>query len=284
MILLLFLLIVSSVYAVEVLINKGSTRTLEEFPLKVKYVSEEDSNYILEVEHAEDPECEKAEISISGAEPAYYTCKDVNYVFALVKPSRNMITFSVEEIGEVPEPEPEPEEEEEVVEEEEEEEKPKGTPFKTVSLCDGCEIGGSCVEEGVQKQEKVGGPIYYCGPDQKVMLAKDIGEICMADYECQFYYCNNGYCDAKMEGEGTKGILIGVFIGVVVILLIVVFLMYKMGIGFKKITKAEEKMEKEQKKQAAWQTSVQGIKRGGPYKYRSEFDVLEKKMRERLRK
>lgn len=154
--------------------------------------------------------------------------------------------------------------------------------IKVVSLCEGCMIGETCVKEGIQKQESVGSPLYYCDVDHEAKLVKDIGELCMADYECEFYFCDNGYCNVKMEGEGASGILIGVLIGVVIILIIGVFLLYKLGIGFKKISKEEEKMEKEQKK-PLWKESVKGIKTGS-YRYRPEFDILEKKLKERLKK
>lgn len=153
----------------------------------------------------------------------------------------------------------------------------------TVSICDGCIIGDACVKEGVQRQESIRGPLYYCGPDHKAKLVKNIGDTCVTDYECIYYYCNNGYCDAAMEGENTNTILIFVLIGVVVVLILMGFLLYKFGLGVKKISKEEEKMEKEQKK-SSWESSVKGIKRGGPYKYRPEFDVLEKKFRERFKK
>lgn len=161
---------------------------------------------------------------------------------------------------------------------------PKKQKAKTVSLCEGCILGGVCVAEGVQKQEKVGGPLYYCGSDQEVGLVKDIGEVCTADYECEYYLCNDGYCDAKLEGEGTSNILISVFIGVMFILAIVVLFLFKFGASFKKISKEEKKMDQEQKKMPLWQTQIRGIKPGGPYKYRSEFDVLEKRMKEKLKK
>lgn len=148
---------------------------------------------------------------------------------------------------------------------------------KTASICDGCMIGGSCVKEGVQKQETIGGPFYYCGPNRKADLAKDVGEICLADYECVSYMCDEGYCNVKMEGKGVSTILMSVLIGVIIILLIGVFLLFKLKSGVKKISEEEKKMEKEQKKKPLWEASVKGIKQK-PYRYRPEFDVLEKKL------
>lgn len=156
-------------------------------------------------------------------------------------------------------------------------ERTEARKVKTVSLCDGCMIGESCVAEGVQKQETLGGPLYYCGPNQKAELAKDVREICLADYECISYTCDEGYCDVKMKGEGISIILVGVLIGVVIILLIGVFLLFKLRAGVKKISEEEKKMEKEQKK-PAWGASIKGIKQK-PYRYRPEFDILEKKLK-----
>jgi len=285
-IVLLFLFIVSIVnadeLAEEISIYKGETVVASDFPLKIKYVKEKDSTYILEVEHTKEASCGKNDVILSD-KLSSFTCNEEQYVFEFVKLGRNKITFSVKE-GELIAEEKVVEEEEEVVEEEKVEEKVEKTLIKEVSICDGCIMGEVCIKEGVQKQESIGGPLYYCGADHKAELVKGIGELCMTDYECEYYYCNNGYCDAKMEGKNTTGILTGVFIGIILILLIVVFLLYKFGIMFKKVSKEEEKMEKEQKKKPLWETSVKGIKRGGPYKYRSEFDVLEKKMKEKFKR
>ena len=133
----------------------------------------------------------------------------------------------------------------------------------------------------MQKQEEINGQIYYCGANHKTGVVKEIGKVCVADYECESYHCNNGFCNTKLQGEGIHGILIGVFTAVVIILLAGVFLLYKISIGFKKIAKEEKKMEKEQK-------NIFGRKgfkiKQQPYRYRPEFDILEKKLKKSFKK
>lgn len=158
----------------------------------------------------------------------------------------------------------------------------KGKPVvKKISLCEGCMIGDTCIGVGTQKRETVNSPLYYCGPDQKGFPAKDIGEICSEDYECVSYICMKGLCNAELE-EGSRGILIAVLVGVIVILGLFALLLFKLGIGVKKISEEEQKMEKLQKK-PSWQASVQGIK-PGKYRYRPEYDVLEKKLRQKFKR
>lgn len=154
--------------------------------------------------------------------------------------------------------------------------------IKTVSLCGGCMIGQSCVEEGVQKRETTEGPLYYCGPDHKAMPAKDNGEICSIDYECKSYICSEGYCSEEIIKESNT-MLIVFLIGAILIVAIAVFLIFKLRAGFNKVSKEEKIIGKEQKKFPDWQTSVKGIKQGS-YKYKQKFDVLEKKLKEKFKK
>jgi len=170
---------------------------------------------------------------------------------------------------------------EEVVEEPKVEEKKQ--TIKTVSLCQGCMIGGSCVEVGVQKQKSLGGMIYYCNAEYVAQPVKSIGELCVSDYECEFFFCDNGVCNAIMEEQGLDKILIGVLVGVIVVLGGLIFLLYKFGIGFKKIEKEEEKIEKKEKNKPMWQPSTKDIKQR-PYDYKPKFDVLEKKLGKTFKK
>ena len=136
-------------------------------------------------------------------------------------------------------------------------ETPRKQDIKMISLCDGCVIGDSCVQEGVQKKKSIGGPSYYCGPDGEIGVVKDIGEACMMDYECAFYYCHDGLCDAKVEEGNLKGILLAVFIAIVIIFAIVIFFIFRVGGAFSKISKDEEKMEKENKKRRLfWRENI----------------------------
>jgi len=155
--------------------------------------------------------------------------------------------------------------------------------FKRISLCEGCMVGESCIEEGVQKRESIDSPLYYCGSDNKARPAKDVGGECVEDYECKSYFCDGGYCNVIMSGGSTNSILAVVFVGILAVMGGLAFLLFKLGIGFKKVSKEEEKMEKEQKKKPVWQESVKGIKPGA-YKYRPEYDALEKRMKEKLKK
>ena len=138
-------------------------------------------------------------------------------------------------------------------------------PIKKVGLCEGCMIGGVCVVVGVQKQEKMAGPLYYCDVDGKVKLTKDVGDLCMVDYECEYYLCDGGYCNVVLEGEGINKILIAVSLGVVVILIIGAFLLFKLRKGFKKISEAEDRMDKEQKTVGP---NMRGIEPRARYSYK----------------
>jgi hypothetical protein len=157
-------------------------------------------------------------------------------------------------------------------------------PSKTVvSICEGCIVGGSCIDAGVQKQEMIGGPIYYCDTDHKAKPAKDIGGVCVDDYECEYYFCDNGYCNVRLEGEGVSTIMIFIIIGLIIILGAGAVLLLKLRKGVKKIAKEEKKMKKEEKK-LSWPKRTKGIKPIAGYKYHPEFDTLEKKLKKWLKK
>ncbi len=147
-------------------------------------------------------------------------------------------------------------------------------------VCDpDCRIGDSCVEEGVQKQE--GDVLYYCGYGNKAFPAKADDEVCSADYECMSYDCKDGYCGPLVaaEPEDTEE-PIWASVVIVVVIFGVAFLLFKFGLKSKGVSKAEKK--KAEKKEA-WEESVKGIKQSH-YTYKPELDVLERKLKEKLKK
>lgn len=141
-----------------------------------------------------------------------------------------------------------------------------------------CRIGDSCVEEGVQKQE--GDVLYYCGYDNKAFPVKADGEVCSADYECESYNCKDGYCSSLVAEEPEEKESIWVSVVVVAVIIGAALLLLKFGLKSKEVTKTEKKkMEKKE----TWAEEVKGVK-PSRYTYRPELDVLEKKLKEKLKR
>lgn len=157
----------------------------------------------------------------------------------------------------------------------------KATPsVKEVSLCDGCLTDSNiCLEIGTQKQETENGPMLYCSADKKLENAKEAGESCDNNYACLTYNCEGQVCTEKIEEKGVNFKLI-IIIGIIVILLIgMVFVALKLLSSSKKIVKEETETRKEEGFEKT-ELNVPEYK----YKYKPELDVLEKKLKESLKK
>lgn len=127
-------------------------------------------------------------------------------------------------------------------------------PIVNVNLCDGCVIGKFCIAVGVQKQEELGSPLYYCDTDYNVKLVKDIGGSCMLDYECQHYFCDKGYCNARMDKKYSSKIMPLIVVFLIILLGVGLIFVYKIRGSLGKLAKEEKKMEKEDRKILGYET------------------------------
>jgi hypothetical protein len=147
-----------------------------------------------------------------------------------------------------------------------------------VSLCEGCSTGDAdnpCIEVGTQKQE-TDGTTFYCSSGKKLETAKEAGENCNNDYECLTYTCNEGLCFEEPEEEtGIKTSQILLILGAVILIGGLAFLALRFLNTKKDVVKEEKKVEKKG-------FEIQEPEQKYSYKYRPEFDVLEKKLKESL--
>lgn len=158
----------------------------------------------------------------------------------------------------------------------------KKIPVKTsqpiVSLCEGCltdDTNNPCLEVGNQKQE-ADGTTFYCSSSKKLEMAKEAGENCNNDYECLDYTCSEGVCFEELEEEnGLKTSQTLLITGAVILFGVLTLLAFKLLNTKKTVVKEEKKTEKKG-------FEVQEPKQKYSYKYRPEFDVLEKKLKESL--
>lgn len=151
-------------------------------------------------------------------------------------------------------------------------------PVKEVSLCDGCLVDRTCLEIGTQRQESEGTALLYCSSGKKLETAKEAGENCNNDYECLTYTCNEGICFGGQEEEtGIKSSQIILILVVVIFAGGLTFLALKFLNTKKAVVKEEKKIEKKG-------FEIQEPEQKYSYKYKPEFDVLEKKLKESLGK
>ncbi|MDP2906830.1 MAG: hypothetical protein Q8O03_02720, partial [Nanoarchaeota archaeon] len=148
-----------------------------------------------------------------------------------------------------------------------------------VSLCEGCstdDADNPCLEVGTQKQE-ADGTTFYCSSGKKLETAKEAGENCINDYECLTYTCNEGVCFEEQEEEtGIKTSQILLIFGAVILFGGLAFLALKLLNTKKAVVKGEKKIEKKG-------FEIQEPEQKYSYRYRPEFDVLEKKLKESLK-
>jgi len=93
-------------------------------------------------------------------------------------------------------------------------------PF-SFAVCEGCQLGNTCINIGEQRLTKENGYEVYCSQQKTLERAKELGEPCDADYECKDYYCD--IVCKKLEPEPSslvmpflKFLILGIIIIVVV--------------------------------------------------------------------
>ena len=146
-----------------------------------------------------------------------------------------------------------------------------------VSLCDGCLVEGTCMEIGTQKEDPSRGLTSYCSTNKQLETAKEVDEGCEYDYECLTYSCEDNLCVQPIEEESTNYGFVLV-IGGIILVAILVFVALKLLPATKKAHEEKKGLKKEEIFER--KTNLPEYK----YKYRPEFDVLEKKLRESLGK
>jgi len=156
--------------------------------------------------------------------------------------------------------------------------KPTTTPtVKELGKCpEGCLVDNECLEIGIQRQESAGTTLLYCSANKKMETVKDLGENCNNDYECLAYTCDEGVCFEELEEDtGIKTSQIMLILGVVILFGGLAFFVLKFLNTKKDVVKEEKKVEKKG-------FEIQEPEQKYSYKYRPEFDVLEKKLKESL--
>ncbi len=157
--------------------------------------------------------------------------------------------------------------------------------IKLASLCDGCIIGGKCIKKGVQRIDPSDSVLYYCDFYNTVNIAKGLGDLCNSDYECKSFSCSNGFCsELKPAGEDTDSTYnFSILLALIAFFLIAGIISVRFYLQNKQKKEEKEKLEKQKKKKKDFIDDFGNIKQS-PYKYRPEFDVLEKELKTKLKK
>ncbi|MBM3200067.1 hypothetical protein FJZ53_03945 [Candidatus Woesearchaeota archaeon] len=152
---------------------------------------------------------------------------------------------------------------------------------KEVGLCDGCIMDGTCLKVGDQKRSLKADAMYYCGPEKRLETVKLEGDSCTENYECINFNCLSGVCASlgkeEETGSGLGMKLILVIFAAVIVLGGLAFLL-RNSIKIKPSQKAEEPKKETQKFKFTEEINPAQSR----YKYRPEFDALEKKMKDSL--
>ncbi|MBI2667985.1 hypothetical protein HYX17_04435 [Candidatus Woesearchaeota archaeon] len=97
--------------------------------------------------------------------------------------------------------------------------------------CNGCDYNGKCINVGTQVLTSEYGEPVYCSSDRKIESAKNENDVCLFDYECRSFFCDDE-CKAINYDENFSFVYLSY--GIIFILIAILIFALLKSIKFKR--------------------------------------------------